>query len=56
MDSNNIFYAKKGTREGCVQEVEGLFGALDAIQNWKNRHQSTCMDILRHLHSESCDE
>ena len=22
----------------------------------KNRHPSTCMDILRHLHNESCDE
>ena len=41
---------------GCVQANEGLFDALDAIENYKNRHPSTCMDILRHLHNESCDE
>ena len=41
---------------GCVQVNEGLFWHLRCNRKLKNRHPSTCMDILRHLHNESCDE
>ena len=41
---------------GKWKKLRVSFGALDAIENWKNKHTSTCMDILRHLHNESCDE
>ena len=40
---------------GVCKKLMVSFGALDAIQNWKDKHPSTCMDILRHLHNESCD-
>ena len=41
---------------GCVQEVEGLFWHVRCNTKLKNRHPSTCMDIFRHLHNDSCDQ
>ena len=42
--------------KGECTKLRVSFGALDVIENWKNKHPLTCMDILRHLHNESCDE
>lgn len=33
-----------------VEANEGFFNLLDPVENWKNRHPSTYMDILRYVH------
>ena len=42
--------------KGVCKLMRVSFDTLDAIENWKNKHPSTYMDILRNLHNESCDE
>ena len=46
----------KETHMGVCKLMRVSFDTLDTIRNWKKKHPSTHMDILRHIHNEFCDE
>ena len=52
--NNSQWKYKMITRMGVCKLMRVSFTTLDSIENGKNKHPSTHMDILRHTHNESC--